>query len=273
VLIQDCLFSGKTKNFGKSIHSSERKKWALKKLQHIVFFSSNPDHFWYLYGQRYNLYKKTNPHAGYKKLLTIAEALKGDNYFVYTPNIDGHFLKAGFPHDHVMECHGSMFYFQCFYCNYIQENQDYVFMFDHYDHTAQAYPTCHKCEAPLRPNVLLYKDNFRLPERQDEQMANFNNFNQNNAKKSVCIIEIGAGVSMKGLRKIGDSYLADDSHKATLIRINPKYESIALHDLLQRVRKDELTKEDASNFDFVGGVGERSLFENSEDFNMEEVIH
>jgi len=126
--------------------------------------------------------------------------------------------------------------------------------------------------APLRPNVLLYKDNFRLPERQDEQMANFNNFNQNNAKKSVCIIEIGAGVSMKGLRKIGDSYLADDSHKATLIRINPKYESIALHDLLQRVRKDELTKEDASNFDFVGGVGERSLFENSEDFNMEEVI-
>ena len=33
-------------------------------------------------------------------------------YFVFTSNVDGHFQKAGFPENKVVECHGSINFLQ-----------------------------------------------------------------------------------------------------------------------------------------------------------------
>ena len=44
--------------------------------------------------KRYNLYKNTIPHDGFKMLLDFVKE-KNNNYFIYTSNVDGQFLKAG----------------------------------------------------------------------------------------------------------------------------------------------------------------------------------
>ena len=60
------------------------------------FFRSKPAHFWYYMGHRYNMYSEKEPHEGYKILLKICEEFKKENHFVFTSNVDGHFLKTGF---------------------------------------------------------------------------------------------------------------------------------------------------------------------------------
>ena len=45
-------------------------------------------------------------------LLGWAETL-GKPYFVWTSNIDGMFVKAGFPPDAVIACHGDLHHLQC----------------------------------------------------------------------------------------------------------------------------------------------------------------
>jgi NAD-dependent SIR2 family protein deacetylase len=56
------------------------------------------------------MYRGTAPHEGFNKMLKIAVIKK---YFVYTSNVDGHFLKAGFDEQKIVECHGSLMHFQC----------------------------------------------------------------------------------------------------------------------------------------------------------------
>ena len=46
------------------------------------------------------------------------EEFKG-NYFVFTSNVDGHFQKAGFDKEKVLECHGSINHYQCEQCREI----------------------------------------------------------------------------------------------------------------------------------------------------------
>lgn len=67
------------------------------------FFHSDPQKYWFFYGHRFNLYTQAAPHDGYKSALNIS-----DNYFVYTSNVDGHFIRSGFDEDRVVECHGSL---------------------------------------------------------------------------------------------------------------------------------------------------------------------
>ena len=58
-----------------------------------------------------NLYRSTQPHEGFSILKKWGESKK-NGYFVFTSNVDGHFQKAGFPEDRVVECHGSLNYLQ-----------------------------------------------------------------------------------------------------------------------------------------------------------------
>ena len=76
------------------------------------WFEKNPHLAWAFYGHRLNLYRNTPPHQGFKQFLEIGAAKPG-GYFVFTSNVDGHFQKAGFPADRVMEVHGSVDWMQC----------------------------------------------------------------------------------------------------------------------------------------------------------------
>lgn len=61
-------------------------------MQLLLKAFSNPDVAWAFYGHRLEMYRKTNPHAGFSMLLDLVKS-KNNNYFVYTSNVDGHFQK------------------------------------------------------------------------------------------------------------------------------------------------------------------------------------
>ena len=75
-------------------------------------FVSDPEFAWGFYGHRLNLYRETEPHDGFERLLEIGSAKPG-GYFVFTSNVDGQFRKAGFDEERIAECHGSIHHLQC----------------------------------------------------------------------------------------------------------------------------------------------------------------
>lgn len=80
------------------------------------FFHMDPHKFWFFYGHRYNIYRKTRPHDGFRHMLELGKRNMKGNYFVFTSNVDNHFSKAGFEDDRITECHGSIMHFQCADC-------------------------------------------------------------------------------------------------------------------------------------------------------------
>jgi len=83
--------------------------------------------FW---GKCYNDYKATNCHRGYEIVLEWSKKWFGDkrfafdwagsdhtaqfhSSFVFTSNVDSHFIKSGWPYHLVQEIHGSAMNFQC----------------------------------------------------------------------------------------------------------------------------------------------------------------
>ena len=70
------------------------------------FFKRDPKKFWFFYGHRYKSYSETKPHEGFRILKEFT-----NNSFVFTSNVDNHFLRAGFPEHSILECHGSIFHF------------------------------------------------------------------------------------------------------------------------------------------------------------------
>jgi len=76
------------------------------------WFDRDPALAWGFYGHRLNLYRRTVPHAGFRRLLEVGQK-KREGYFVFTSNVDGQFQIAGFDEDRIEECHGSIHHLQC----------------------------------------------------------------------------------------------------------------------------------------------------------------
>ena len=64
------------KKLGLSFSSMANPEW----------FAINPPLAWAFYGHRFNLYRKTVPHAGFQFLLDLVQR-KNDNYFIFSSNI------------------------------------------------------------------------------------------------------------------------------------------------------------------------------------------
>src|SRR4051794_12822569 len=75
-------------------------------------FRTDPPFAWGFYGHRRNLYRVTEPHAGYAILRRWAES-RPRGWFVFTSNVDAHFYRAGFDADRIAEVHGSLEWSQC----------------------------------------------------------------------------------------------------------------------------------------------------------------
>lgn len=76
------------------------------------WFTEDPHFAWGFFGHRLQLYRSTKPHKGFQILKKWGDS-KPNGYFVFTSNVDGHFQKAGFPEERVVECHGSINHMQC----------------------------------------------------------------------------------------------------------------------------------------------------------------
>ncbi len=178
-------------------------------------FNSDPRLAWGFYGHRFNLYRHTVPHEGFRVLLDLAKT-KPAGYFVYTSNVDGQFQKAGFAESRVVECHGSINHLQCLYpCTqeiWTAEGVNLEVDESKCRLTSEP-PKCLHCDRLARPNILMFGDWNWVESRSRMQEARFWEWREQ-AKRPV-VIELGAGTAIPTVRLFGQR------QACPMIRINP----------------------------------------------------
>lgn len=177
-------------------------------------FRDHPIRTWGFYGHRLNLYRRTVPHDGYNVLHRWSSEKK-HGAFVFTSNVDGHFLKAGFAESRVFECHGSIHYLQCSRpCTpdiwsadgvgpEVEEEQCFL---------TSSLPHCPKCDSVARPNVLMFNDCHWIETRANRMRLRFEAWLL--TVKRLVVVELGAGRAIPTVRNISER---NGSH---VIRIN-----------------------------------------------------
>ena len=183
-------------------------------------FSRDPRLAWGFYGHRLALYRKTEPHQGFTLLLKLAEKVKLP-YFVFTSNVDGQFQKAGFDHNHIYECHGSIHHLQCLEpcIKKIWRSQNLKPQID--ENVCQwlgDLPKCPYCNGLARPNILMFDDYDWVTTRHYEQKKRLDAFLTQYRRPVV--IEIGAGTAIPTVRYFSERFAP------SFIRINPREYSL-----------------------------------------------
>ncbi|MAG93741.1 MAG: NAD-dependent protein deacetylase [Planctomycetaceae bacterium] len=183
-----------------------------------VWFRSDPAQAWGFFGHRLNLYRTTSPHAGFDVVRRWVEP-KPRGHFVFTSNVDGHFQRAGFAEENVLECHGSIHHLQCAQvCDHaIWPADELAVAVD--DETIRAtseLPTCPNCQALARPNILMFGDYDWISARCDEQHRRYVDWFRNVHARTLTVIEFGAGVSVPTVR------YECEARVGKLIRVNPR---------------------------------------------------
>ena len=168
-------------------------------------FQRQPTLAWGFYGHRLNLYRRTQPHHGFTYLRNWATH-KEHGAFVFTSNVDGHFQKAGFSTQQVMECHGSVHWLQCLrHCGEPSWSAEgWEPMVDEARcQLLSALPHCPRCGGLARPNVLMFDDpgwqaaqSQRQHERLDRWLSTVSH---------PVVIELGAGTAIPSVRWFGTS--------------------------------------------------------------------
>jgi len=167
-------------------------------------FRSNPIRAWGFYGHRLNLYRRTVPHTGYDILRRWASE-KEHGAFVFTSNVDGHFQKAGFPENSILECHGSIHFLQCSRaCSYdvwsadefqpeVDEKQCFL---------TSPLPDCPKCGSVARPNILMFDDWDWIETRTNRQRMRFEAWLL--SVERLVVVELGAGRAIPTVRNMSE---------------------------------------------------------------------
>lgn len=196
---------------------------SFKELANPKWFETDPCLAWAFYGHRFNLYKNTIAHEGFLMLLELVKK-KNENYFIYTSNVDGHFQKAGFDESKIVQCHGSIKYFQC--CNDCQgkiwKNEENINI-DFKNFKALNIPKCPYCGSCARPNILMFWDYAWNSKQINKIEQSFNKWIKNiqRTKQTLAIIEIGAGTALPTIRNLGER-ISKNYQFAKLLRINPR---------------------------------------------------
>ena len=190
-------------------------------LANPTWFQRDPTLAWGFYGHRLHLYRDTLPHAGFHILRRWVERVGSG--FVFTSNVDGHFQKAGFDPEVLMECHGSLQHLQAVDgCSQgIWAADDITVDVDSKSFRAvEPLPTCPRSGTPARPNILMFDDWGWCPERTNQQQARFEGWLRTSARPGTVIIECGAGAAVPTVRYTCEGVM--QRFGARLIRINPR---------------------------------------------------
>ncbi|WP_254506563.1 SIR2 family NAD-dependent protein deacylase [Anatilimnocola floriformis] len=182
------------------------------------WFRSDPELAWGFFGHRWNLYSSTPPHAGFAILRQWGEKLP-HGYFVFTSNVDGHFQRAGFAEERVLERHGSIHYLQCaegcspeiWPAGELQIAVDMATI-----RTSSSLPRCPNCQSLARPNILMFNDYDWLTERCERQYSRYQGWLGEVEGKNIVAIEFGAGLAIPTVRH------ECEQRATTLIRVNPR---------------------------------------------------
>lgn len=201
---------------------------SFEEMANPAWFKNDPALAWAFYGHRLNLYRDTAPHAGFSRLLEIGRS-KPHGYFVFTSNVDGHFQRAGFAPERIVECHGSIHHFQCSVSctdEIWDASGSVVSIDDERFHALEPLPRCRNCLALARPNILMFGDWSWLGERTDQQHERFSAWLDELSRQSakVAVIELGAGGAIPTVRHTSERVIQRLGGK--LIRINPRDDSV-----------------------------------------------
>ena len=186
------------------------------------WFVQDPELAWGFYGHRMGLYRRTRPHEGFAILRRWAERMPHGG-FVYTSNVDGHFQRAGFDPDRIVEVHGTIAAMQCLdFCGAdIFPSEPYEVAID--ESTMRAVPplpACPNCGALARPNILMFGDSGWNSSHSDAQQRRLGAWLRTLGRARVVIIELGAGLAVPTIRIKSEDFV--DRPGGTLIRINPR---------------------------------------------------
>jgi NAD-dependent SIR2 family protein deacetylase len=188
------------------------------------WFRRDPPLAWGFYGHRLMLYRATRPHDGFSALIRLAEGCRG-GAFVYTSNVDGQFQIAGFDLQRIAECHGSIHRLQClagcgqpvFDAAPFDVEVDLATM-----RAREPFPSCPRCGALARPNILMFGDwdwDASVSRAQAARLAQWLDSIVLGGHR-LAIIECGAGTALPAVRWMSEQ--AARAHGGTLIRINTR---------------------------------------------------
>lgn len=171
---------------------------------------------WGFYGHRLNMYRETTPGKSYEMLRRIVE---DKSHFVFTTNVDGHFLRAGFTD--VVEHHGTIHVLQCSHeKRHVWSASGFHPIIDPKTlRLVNEIPFCVLCEEPARPNILMFGD--RDFNHYESGLAFGQMVEWYKSRRFIVGIEIGAGKDIPTARKISDNYTK------ALIRINPRHPNVS----------------------------------------------
>jgi NAD-dependent SIR2 family protein deacetylase len=214
-------FRGDT-GFWKAYPPFERLGVSFVDMANPGWFARDPELAWGFYGHRLGLYRETEPHRGFGMLKRWAEKMEYGS-FVFTSNVDGHFQRAGFARERVIECHGSISHLQCTEpCSHeIWRADDCEIEVDEDIFRAVSpLPECPRCGAVARPNVLMFGDWHWIPGRTADQERRFSEWLGKAAGPKLVIVELGAGSAVPTVRMTSEQVASRSG--ATIIRINPR---------------------------------------------------
>ncbi len=186
------------------------------------WFVEDPGLAWGFYGHRMELYRRTTPHPGFALLRNWAAQKRGGG-FIFTSNVDGHFQRAGFGPEQIVEVHGSFEGMQCtgecdvgiFPGGPIEVTIDPDTM-----RAVPRLPGCPQCSALARPNILMFGDFEWNSTRTDAQMRRMKAWLGSIDQAKLVIIECGAGQAVPTVR-MTCQHIARE-YGGTLIRINTR---------------------------------------------------
>jgi NAD-dependent SIR2 family protein deacetylase len=201
--------------FWKAYPALGRARLRFEEIASPSSFRSRPDLAWGFYGHRLNLYRNTQPHAGFRMLKEIADSMPHGG-FVFTSNVDAQFQKAGFHGSLLIECHGSIHFLQC-----LERCSDAIWPADGFEpevdeancRIVSDKPRCINCDSLARPAILMFNDWDWAEGRVRQQSANYTVWRRRTERPVV--IEIGAGSAIATVRHFSHS------QDAPIIRINP----------------------------------------------------
>jgi NAD-dependent SIR2 family protein deacetylase len=186
------------------------------------WFDEDPELAWGFYGHRMGLYRQTAPHEGFAILRRWSERmLRGG--FVYTSNVDGHFHRAGFDPERIVEVHGAIDGMQCIAdCGIgIFPSEPFEVAIDMETMRAiPPLPACPACGALARPNILMFGDRGWDSSRSDTQEHRMAAWLRALSAARLVIVELGAGMAVPTIRIMSEDFTAVPG--GTLIRINPR---------------------------------------------------
>jgi len=208
--------------FWKAYPPYERLGLRFVELADPVHFAEDPPLAWGFYGHRRNLYRATAPHAGFAILLRWARRMPR-GAFVFTSNVDGHFARAGFDPDRIVEVHGAIDWQQCTaHCGagIFPAGPATVPVDETTMRAVGPLPACPRCGALARPNILMFGDGHWDPDRTSAQETRLRRWLKTLPGASVVVVECGAGTAIPTVRAFSERVA--DASGGTLIRINPR---------------------------------------------------